>query len=70
MEEDSQQESNSLKRKFSEIDGDQILDSVSSPMMIDSNGYIFNFFSFYLILGLMGFPLSFFQGFALFLLVQ
>ena len=31
--------SNSLKRKFSEIDGDQNLDSVSSPMMTDSNGY-------------------------------
>ncbi|AEE77844.1 dicer-like 3 [Arabidopsis thaliana] len=30
--------SNSLKRKFSEIDGDQNLDSVSSPMMTDSNG--------------------------------
>lgn len=44
MEEESQQQggggSNSLKRKFSEIDGDQNLDSVSSPMMIDSNGYL------------------------------
>ncbi|CAA7041797.1 unnamed protein product, partial [Microthlaspi erraticum] len=30
--------SNSLKRKFSEIDGDQTPDCSSSPMMIDSNG--------------------------------
>lgn len=36
MEEDSQQGSNLLKRKFSEIDGDQNL----SPMVTDSNGYL------------------------------
>ncbi|XP_023638559.1 endoribonuclease Dicer homolog 3 isoform X3 [Capsella rubella] len=43
MEEESQQGggqgSNSLKRKFSEIDGARNLESFSSPMMIDSNGY-------------------------------
>ncbi|KAL9831097.1 putative ribonuclease III [Arabidopsis thaliana] len=38
MEEDSQQGSNLLKRKFSEIDGDQNL----SPMVTDSNGYELN----------------------------
>lgn len=33
--------SNSLKRKFCEIDGDQPPVSSSSPMVIDSNGYLY-----------------------------
>lgn len=42
------------KRKFSELDGDQAPESSSSsPMMIDSDGWVsFIFISLYLILGL------------------
>ena len=59
MEEDSQQGSNLLKRKFSEIDGDQNL----SPMVTDSNGYL-HLPLFVLDFGSYGF--CFFQGFLVF----